>query len=166
MQQGADRVAATSAQDQVLPTAPGAQPDRRDEVLDDASARSLAPRQQDESQLRQWLTDLAVRQWAWAFGQPVSPWGYYYGDGGEVLVARATNAVGEPGPAPSPTPEAPPTGLRPGGADAVVMEIGGVRMLLAPGDTLDLTGRDADGRRVLRLDVDGVPIVIRPPAKG
>ena len=93
----------------------------------------------------------------------VRPW--VIGVGAPPAV-RTNDPVDAPPPTSAPPTPTSPAGVHPQVAGTVVIEIGGVRALLAPGDTLDLTGRDADGRRVVRIDVDGVPIVIRPPAAG
>ena len=50
-------------------------------------------------------------------------------------------------------------------AGQVVIEFGGVRAIMAPGDTLDVSGRDADGQRILRIRTDDGDVVIRPPRR-
>ena len=91
----------------------GTKADANDKVRDDTSMPP-AERQATDEQLRQWLIDAAVKQWAWAFGQPVQTWDYVYGRGGEVLVGTADGANGSvaipvPSTAPTPTPSPSPT---------------------------------------------------------
>ena len=52
--------------------------------------------------------------------------------------------------------------------ESYVVEFRGMSAVLAPGDTIDVSGRDADGRRVIRIQTDEGDLVIRParrPAK-
>lgn len=103
---GADRLFHEEALDTLALAAGQRRPDRRDNLADD-DTRTAALREQDDAELKKWVIDTAVRQWAWAFGQPVSPWAYMYGRGGEVMIGAPT----EPGPdfgSGGPVPTVPP----------------------------------------------------------
>jgi hypothetical protein len=102
------------------------------------------------------------------------------GASGAVTVAPWVVGVGEP-PAESSAPNrAPIDGAPPEPAgttsasvtgvsaaanvdeESFVVEFRGMSAILAPGDTVDVSGRDADGRRIIRIQTEEGDLVIRP----
>jgi uncharacterized secreted protein with C-terminal beta-propeller domain len=75
--------AATESKDFVTPDAVGA-----------------LTRLDSDDEIRQWLTDAAVRQYGWAFGNSAGGWVYVAGDDGAVFTARFTGTVAPGAPVP------------------------------------------------------------------
>ena len=104
--------------------------DRPEEVLEEDPAAAPLPRPRDDAELKQWLIEAAIKQWAWAFDQPLhgNPWGYYLATDGTVFASAVTGAppgampltfnapTGAPGGAPggAPAPDASPSPTAPG----------------------------------------------------
>src|SRR4051794_2637873 len=184
---GADRVYRQAGVDTMAGKAGrhGTMADASDRVRDDTSMPP-AERQATDEQLRHWLIDAAVKQWAWAFGRPVQPWDYVYGRGGEVLVGTATGANGSvaiptpgTGPTPTPTPSPSPTptpGENAGGAStppstptSVGTDTGGTgnnvsttNVQVEGVDEADLV--ETDGKYIYSLQGDELVIVSAAPA--
>jgi hypothetical protein len=95
----------------------------------------------------------------------VVPW--VVGVGEPPAVAAAPNRVQSEAPAPRPpvvTPApAPRTSSAPDGAeDSYVVEFRGMSAVIGAGDTVDISGRDTQGRRIIRIQTDEGDLVIRP----
>jgi hypothetical protein len=170
---GADRLFRQDGVDALnAPVSPGAAPpkaDRKDRLLDDADAQPLATRERDDGELRKWVVDAAVRQWAWAFGQPTGTWGYGYHRGGELFVVDGVppnpgNNGGVPVAAPDPAPGAPPvTDNNDGGAEGRG-DTDGTNTQEEGVDEADLV--ETDGRHVYSLQNGELVIVRATPADG
>jgi hypothetical protein len=173
---GADRVFRQNGID-VLGTAVATKRD----VVDDEPAAPTS-RQTDDAELRKWVVDAAVEQWAWALGKPKQDYVYYADAGGAVSVRGAVTGgapIATPTPTPSPTPplvsapNAPSTG-RPDSGGAEGGATGGVGA--TPGDSSGTNTQEVgvdeadlvetDGKHIYSLHGGELVITEAVPASG
>jgi hypothetical protein len=155
--EGADRISGGRGRDRIhrqggVDTAAG---DRRDVFGSDRGASTLTRLLTDEA-LRQWLVDAAVRQYAWAFGQPAWGWAWRADAGGNVYTsALSTNDSSGGAPAGAPEVLTSAGGAVGSGFSKTNVQVEGV-------DEADLVETDGDFIYTLRA----APFDSEPPSPG
>ncbi|HEX8912790.1 MAG TPA: beta-propeller domain-containing protein, partial [Humisphaera sp.] len=147
---GTDRVFRQAGVDDVTAV------DRRDRQADD-DVRAEVARTQSATDLKQWMIDAAVKQYAWAFGNATGGFGYYRAADGAVLAGYAATDTTVPPASPPPTPA--PTPSTPGSATDSAGGVTAGGGTTTTGGTTGGTGTSSSGTNTQVAGVDEADLV-------